>query len=62
VRLEGGTGLVGWGETPEDWINKSSEGTPEGLLRQQALGREASLASTPGSVSLIDCPGADASG
>src|SRR5262249_52293340 len=40
VRLETDTGLVGWGETPEDWINKSYEGTPEDLLRKQALGRD----------------------
>src|SRR5437870_2626620 len=36
IRLETDTGLVGWGETPEDWLNKSYEGTPEELLRQQA--------------------------
>ena len=29
VRLETDNGLVGWGETPDDWINKSFEGTPE---------------------------------
>src|SRR5438270_12498873 len=40
VRLETDTGLVGWGETPEDWINKSYEGTPEELLRRQVLGRD----------------------
>jgi L-alanine-DL-glutamate epimerase-like enolase superfamily enzyme len=40
VRLETDTGLVGWGETPEDWINKSYEGTPVDLLRSQALGRD----------------------
>jgi L-alanine-DL-glutamate epimerase-like enolase superfamily enzyme len=40
VRLETDTGLVGWGETPEDWINKSYEGTPEDLLRRQVLGRD----------------------
>jgi L-alanine-DL-glutamate epimerase-like enolase superfamily enzyme len=40
VRLETDTGLVGWGETPEDWINKSFEGTPEDALRRQALGRD----------------------
>src|SRR4051812_48458848 len=28
VRLETDNGIVGWGETPEDWINKSFEGTP----------------------------------
>lgn len=40
VRLETDTGLVGWGETPEDWINKSYEGTPEELMRRQVLGRD----------------------
>jgi L-alanine-DL-glutamate epimerase-like enolase superfamily enzyme len=40
VRLGTDTGLVGWGETPEDWINKSYEGTPEDALRRQALGRD----------------------
>jgi L-alanine-DL-glutamate epimerase-like enolase superfamily enzyme len=40
VRLETDTGLVGWGETPDDWINKSYEGAPEERLRQQVLGRD----------------------
>jgi L-alanine-DL-glutamate epimerase-like enolase superfamily enzyme len=40
VRLETDTGLVGWGETPVDWINKSFEGTPEDAMRRQALGRD----------------------
>jgi L-alanine-DL-glutamate epimerase-like enolase superfamily enzyme len=40
VRLETDTGLVGWGETPVDWINKSFEGTPEDQLRRQVLGRD----------------------
>lgn len=40
VRLETDNGLVGWGETPEDWINKSFEGTPEEPLRKQVLGRD----------------------
>lgn len=40
VRLETDTGLVGWGETPDDWLNKSFEGTPEERLRGQALGRD----------------------
>jgi L-alanine-DL-glutamate epimerase-like enolase superfamily enzyme len=40
IRLETDTGLVGWGETPVDWINKSFEGAPEALLRRQALGRD----------------------
>ena len=40
VRLENDTGLAGWGETPDDWINKSFEGTPTDSLRRQALGRD----------------------
>jgi L-alanine-DL-glutamate epimerase-like enolase superfamily enzyme len=40
VRLETDTGLVGWGETPDDWINRSYEGTPEERLRSQVLGRD----------------------
>src|ERR1700722_10893581 len=40
VRLETDTGLVGWGETPDDWINRSFEGTPEDRLRQQVIGRD----------------------
>jgi L-alanine-DL-glutamate epimerase-like enolase superfamily enzyme len=40
VRLETDTGLIGWGETPDDWINKSFEGTPEDRLRGQVLGRD----------------------
>jgi L-alanine-DL-glutamate epimerase-like enolase superfamily enzyme len=40
VRLETDTGLVGWGETPEDWLAKSYEGTPEDRLRAAALGRD----------------------
>jgi L-alanine-DL-glutamate epimerase-like enolase superfamily enzyme len=39
IRLETDTGLVGWGETPEDWLNKSYEGAPEESLRKQAVGR-----------------------
>jgi L-Ala-D/L-Glu epimerase len=39
VRLETDSGLLGWGETPVDWINKTFEGAPESLLRQQVLGR-----------------------
>src|SRR5262249_18807789 len=39
VRLETDSGLVGWGETPDDWINRSFEGTPEDRLRAQVLGR-----------------------
>src|SRR5437588_2250899 len=40
IRLETDTGLVGWGETPDDWINRSYEGTPEDRLRRQVLGRD----------------------
>lgn len=40
VRLETDSGLVGWGETPDDWINKSFEGVPEERLRKQTLGRD----------------------
>jgi L-alanine-DL-glutamate epimerase-like enolase superfamily enzyme len=40
IRLETDTGLVGWGETPDDWINRSYEGTPEDRLRAQVLGRD----------------------
>ena len=40
IRLEADTGLVGWGETPVDWISKSFEGAPEDLLRRQVLGRD----------------------
>lgn len=40
VRLETDAGLVGWGETPVDWITKSFEGAPEELLRGQVLGRD----------------------
>lgn len=40
IRLETDDGIVGWGETPDDWINKSFEGTPEGRLRSQVLGRD----------------------
>jgi L-alanine-DL-glutamate epimerase-like enolase superfamily enzyme len=40
VRLETDNGLVGWGETPDDWINKSFEGAPEERLRGQVLGRD----------------------
>ena len=39
IRLETDTGLVGWGETPVDWVNKSFSGAPEELLRQHVLGR-----------------------
>jgi L-alanine-DL-glutamate epimerase-like enolase superfamily enzyme len=40
VRLETDTGLAGWGETPDDWINRSFEGTPEDRLRSAVLGRD----------------------
>jgi L-alanine-DL-glutamate epimerase-like enolase superfamily enzyme len=40
IRVETDTGLVGWGETPLDWLNKSFEGAPEDLLRRQVLGRD----------------------
>jgi L-alanine-DL-glutamate epimerase-like enolase superfamily enzyme len=40
VRLETDTGLVGWGETPEDWLAKSFEGTPEAALRGRVVGRD----------------------
>src|SRR5262245_34332710 len=40
IRLETDAGLVGWGETPEDWLTKTFEGTPEEPLRQQAVGRD----------------------
>src|SRR5260370_23907793 len=40
IRLETADGLVGWGETPEDWLSGSFEGTPEERLRGQVLGRD----------------------
>jgi len=40
VRVATDTGLVGWGEAPVDWINKSFEGAPEELLRRQVIGRD----------------------
>src|SRR5262249_31214970 len=40
VRLETDKGQVGWGETPDDWINRSFEGAPEDRLRAQGLGRD----------------------
>jgi L-alanine-DL-glutamate epimerase-like enolase superfamily enzyme len=40
VRLETDTGLVGWGETPVDWIGHSFTGAPEDQLRRQAVGRD----------------------
>jgi L-alanine-DL-glutamate epimerase-like enolase superfamily enzyme len=40
IRVETDGGLVGWGETPLDWLNKSFVGAPEDLLRGQVLGRD----------------------
>jgi L-alanine-DL-glutamate epimerase-like enolase superfamily enzyme len=40
VGLETDKGIVGWGETPDDWIHKSFTGTPEETLREQVLGRD----------------------
>ena len=40
MRLETDTGLVGWGETPVDWINKSFAGNPEEQMRKEAIGRD----------------------
>ncbi len=40
IRLETDGGIVGWGETPDDWINKSFEGTPVERLKSQTLGRD----------------------
>jgi L-alanine-DL-glutamate epimerase-like enolase superfamily enzyme len=40
VRLDTDAGLVGWGETPEDWLTKTFEGTPEERMRTQAVGRD----------------------
>jgi L-alanine-DL-glutamate epimerase-like enolase superfamily enzyme len=40
IRVETDTGLVGWGETPDDWLSKSYEGVPEEKLRARALGRD----------------------
>src|SRR5262245_49598342 len=40
VRLETDNGLVGWGETPDDWIHKSFEGTPTQRLRDGVVGRD----------------------
>src|SRR2546426_1306566 len=40
IRLETDSGLVGWGETPVDWINKSFEGVPEEALRGNVVGRD----------------------
>src|SRR5207253_10775871 len=40
IRLETDNGVVGWGETPEDWLTKTFEGTPEERMRSQAVGRD----------------------
>jgi L-alanine-DL-glutamate epimerase-like enolase superfamily enzyme len=40
LRLETDTGLVGWGESPLDWLHKSFEGAPEELLRRHVVGRD----------------------
>ncbi|HYT95338.1 MAG TPA: mandelate racemase/muconate lactonizing enzyme family protein [Gemmataceae bacterium] len=40
IRLETDNGLVGWGETPVDWLSNSFQGTPQDLLRRQAVGRD----------------------
>src|SRR6516164_6824668 len=37
IRLETDTGLVGWGETPVDWINQSFKGNPEERMRAEAV-------------------------
>jgi len=40
VRLETDGGLVGWGETPVDWINNSFSGNPEERMRGEVVGRD----------------------
>jgi L-alanine-DL-glutamate epimerase-like enolase superfamily enzyme len=40
VRLQTDSGLVGWGETPVDWVEKSYQGVPEERLRSQVVGRD----------------------
>src|SRR6516164_6531227 len=40
IRLETQNGIVGWGETPDDWISRSFEGTPEDRLRGAVIGRD----------------------
>src|SRR5262249_27217577 len=40
VRLEADAGLVGWGETPDDWLSKSFGGTGEERVRPQVIGRD----------------------
>lgn len=40
VKLDTDAGITGWGETPEDWLTKTFEGTPEDRMRAQAVGRD----------------------
>jgi L-alanine-DL-glutamate epimerase-like enolase superfamily enzyme len=40
VRIETDTGLVGWGECPDDYLTRTYEGTPTEALRAAALGRD----------------------
>jgi L-Ala-D/L-Glu epimerase len=40
VRVETDGGIVGWGETPDDWMNNSLADAPEERLRKQVLGRD----------------------
>jgi L-alanine-DL-glutamate epimerase-like enolase superfamily enzyme len=40
IKLVTDNDLVGWGETPDDWVGKSFEGTPEARMREQAVGRD----------------------
>src|SRR5262245_58478156 len=39
IRLETDSGLVGWGETPVDWLNNSFAGNAEEPLRKAVVGR-----------------------
>jgi L-alanine-DL-glutamate epimerase-like enolase superfamily enzyme len=40
VKLVTDTGHTGWGECPDDYLNRSYEGVPTDLLRKQVLGRD----------------------
>jgi len=40
IRLETDTDVVGWGETPVDWVNQSYTGTGEDRLRAAILGKD----------------------
>src|SRR5207237_3618361 len=40
IRVETDTGLVGWGETPVDWLNKTFQGAPEDSISRQVVGRD----------------------